>query len=132
MVMWQDIIIGKCIKCMKTELLTVIYCNFSDENMKLKTTNSIHTTIKQNLVLNQRAATHDDTVLLVGFYLDYSDVTDLYAAQRAKEAGLTILMACQQLPVCHHQATWDTWRGDDTLGHDLQVKCLQVMDRLQI
>lgn len=69
-----------------------------------------------------RGATHNDTVLLVGLYHDCNDVTDIDAAQGAKEAGLTILMARQQLPVCHHQATWDTWRGGDTLGDDLEVK----------
>lgn len=67
-------------------------------------------------------ATHNDTVLLVGLYHDCSDVTDIDAAQGAKEAGLTILMACQQLPVRHHQATWDTRRGGDTLRDDLEVK----------
>lgn len=39
-------------------------------------------------------------------------------------------MTSQQLPVCHHQATWDTRRGGHTLGDDLQEKLLQVMDCL--
>lgn len=43
--------------------------------------------------VNQRA-THNDTVLLVGFKADSSDITDIYAAQRAEEAGLAVLMTC--------------------------------------
>lgn len=90
--------------------------------------------INPNIIQKQRqvnqAATHNDAVLLFGLHPDCSDVTYVYAAQRAKEAGLTILMTGQQLPVCHHQATWDTRRGGDTLGDDLQEKLLQVRDCL--
>lgn len=39
-------------------------------------------------------ATHNDTVLLVGLHADSSDITDIYAAQRTEEAGLTVLMTC--------------------------------------
>lgn len=77
-----------------------------------------HTGQKQRQV--NQWGTHNDTVLLVGLYHDCSDVTDIDTSQGAKEAGLTILMACQQLPVRHHQATWDTWHGGDTLGDDLR------------
>lgn len=88
--------------------------------------------MKLHIIQKQRhvnqAATYNDTVLLFGLYPDRSDVTYVYAAQRAKEAGLTILMTGQQLLVCHHQATWDTRRGRDTLGDDLQEKLRQVMD----
>lgn len=63
--------------------------------------------------------THNDTVLLAGLHADGGDVTDIDAAQRAEEAGLTVLMAGQQLRVCHHQAAWDTWGGGQSLRDDL-------------
>lgn len=90
--------------------------------------------MKRHIIQKQRpgkwAAPHNDAVLLPGLHPDRSDVTDVCAAQRAKEAGLTILMTSQQLPVCHHQATWDTRRGGHTLGDDLREKSLQVTDCL--
>lgn len=76
--------------------------------------------------------THDDTVLLVGLHPDCSDVADIYAAQRAKEAGLAVLMAGQQLPVCHHQAARDTRRGRRALGDDLQGKWPKVVEEALI
>lgn len=88
--------------------------------------------IKGRLIQTQRrgkwAEPHNDAVLLSGLHPDGSDVTHVYAAQRAKEAGLTVLVTRQQLPVCHHQATWDTRRGGHALGDDLREKSLQVMD----
>lgn len=65
-------------------------------------------------------ATHNDTVLLVGLHADGSDITDIGAAERTEEAGLTVLMAGKQLPVRHHQATRDTRSGGHTLRDDLQ------------
>lgn len=89
---------------------------------------------KRHIIQKQRevnqAATHNDAVLLFGLHPDCSDVTYVCAAQRAKEAGLTILVTGQQLSVCHHQATRDTRHGGHTLGDDLQEKSLQVRDCL--
>lgn len=65
-------------------------------------------------------ATHNNAVLLVGLQADSGDVADVGAAQRAEEAGLTVLMASQQLPVCHHQATGDTRGGCNTLRDHLR------------
>lgn len=71
-------------------------------------------------------ATHNDAVLLVGLHADSGDITNVGAAQRAEEAGLTVLMAGEQLPVCHHQATWDTGSGGQTLRDDLQGRRLSL------
>lgn len=65
--------------------------------------------------------THDDTVLLAGLHADRRHVADVDGAQRAEEAGLTVLVAGQQLPVRHHQATRDARRGRHALRDDLQV-----------
>ena len=54
-------------------------------------TNKAH--LQAQAGVNQRA-THNDTVLFVGFKADSSDITDIYAAQRAEEAGLAVLMTC--------------------------------------
>lgn len=65
--------------------------------------------------------THDDAVLLAGLHADRRHVADVDGAQRAEEAGLTVLVAGQQLPVRHHQATRDARRGRHALRDDLQV-----------
>jgi len=70
--------------------------------------------------------THNDAVLLVSLQADGSDITDIGAAERAEEAGLTVLMAGEQLPVRHHQATRDTWSGGQTLRDDLQAQRLFI------
>lgn len=64
---------------------------------------------------------HNDTVLLVGLQADSGDIRDVGAAQGTEEACLAILMASQQLPVCDHQATWDTRGGGYALRDDLKT-----------
>ena len=64
--------------------------------------------------------TYNNTVLLVSLHTDGGDITELGPAQRAEEAGLAVLMTGQQLPVCHHQAAWDTGGGGHTLRDHLE------------
>lgn len=71
--------------------------------------------------------THNNTVLHVCLQADSDDITDVSAAQRTKETRLAVLMASQQLLVCHHETTWDTRGWGDTLRNDLEAKWLYVI-----
>lgn len=52
--------------------------------------------------------TYNDAVLLVGLQADAGDITDVGTSQRPEEAGLTVLMAGEELFFCHHQTAGDT------------------------
>lgn len=80
-----------------------------------------YVTFPFHLEMNQTCA-HNDTELLVGLHADADHVADVDAAQQPEEAGLTVLMAGEQLPVGHHQAAGDAGGGGHALGDDLQAR----------
>ncbi|KAB1269310.1 hypothetical protein Cadr_000013280 [Camelus dromedarius] len=63
---------------------------------------------------------HQDTVLLAQVSGDGTDVGQLGGAQGAEEAGLAILVACEEAVVSDHQAAGDTGARSYPLGDDLK------------
>lgn len=65
--------------------------------------------------------THQDTVLLAKLCGDGSDVCQPGCAQGAKEAGLAILVACEEAVPRDHQAARDAGARSNALGYDLDI-----------
>lgn len=65
--------------------------------------------------------THQDAVLLAQFCGDGTDVSQSGCAQGAEEAGLAILMACEEAVLGDYQAARDTGAGSHPLGYDLDI-----------
>lgn len=73
---------------------------------------------------HNQVATHNDTVFLVALQADSGDVRGIGTSQQTEKAGLTVLMAGEQLPVRHNQTTWDTRGRGHTLGDDLEERSI--------